>query len=58
MKAEVSIAPTALSVLVSPSELVIGEGAVVSFECLVLGHPVRDIEWARDIRKLEMGKVS
>ena len=49
--------PTALSVLVSPVRQVVGEGAVTSFECLVVGNPVSDIQWARDFKDLEPGKV-
>ena len=40
--------PSALRVLVSPSQQIVGEGARVSFDCLVLGHPIHTIGWIRD----------
>lgn len=48
----------ALSVLVSPAVQIVGEGATVSFECLVLGKPVTTIKWARDFHNLKPERVT
>ena len=48
----------ALSMLVSPSQHIVGEGALVSFDCLVIGHPVANITWARDFGDLNTAEVN
>ena len=47
----------ALKVLVSPEQQIVGEATPVSFECLVVGYPIHNISWARDLETLSPEKV-
>ena len=47
----------ALEILVSPKQQIVGEATPVSYECLVVGHPVSSISWARDFETLSPDKV-
>ena len=47
----------ALKVLVSPEQQIVGEATPVSFECLVVGSPIHNISWARDLEALSPEKV-
>ena len=44
--------------VVSPLQLIVGEGDRVSFDCLVIGTIVESINWTRDFEKLTPSEVS
>ena len=41
----------------SPEQQIVGEATPVSFECLVVGSPIHNISWARDLEALSPEKV-
>ena len=48
----------ALHILVSPTLQTVAEGARVSFECMVEGNLVEELNWTRDFESLDQSKVN